>query len=175
MGDDETVWAPIAGFEGFYEVSNTGLVRSLDRDVPGRGDFRQFVRGRVLTPGFAKFGYPRVTLYREAVRSSHNIHRLVAEAFVPGRAEGLEVLHKDDDPTNNHWTNLQWGTHAENMQGSVQRKRQRNTRKTHCVNGHPFNEENTAHYKNGHSTHRVCLPCRAEGERQKRAKSRGNA
>lgn len=99
----EKEWRPvtITGFEDLYEVSNHGEVR--------RGP-----QGRVLKPGLHLGGYHHVVLSGRGLRKCLLIHRIVLEAFVSLRPEGLEARHRDGDPTNNRLDNLCWGTSAEN-------------------------------------------------------------
>lgn len=105
------VWKPVVGFEGLYEVSDQGRVRSLDRYVEvGRG--RRFSAGRVLIPCLAG-GYPRVDLCSDR-RYPRNVHVLVARAFLGPTPPGHGALHFDGDKTNNRLANLRYGTQGEN-------------------------------------------------------------
>ena len=110
MGEAE-VWRPVVGYEGKYEVSNFGRVRSLDRMVPGKfpGMYAN-VRGKILTEIKNKSGYLRVNLCNENGAKASFVHRLVAMAFVDGYEKGLEVNHKDENPQNNCASNLEWCT-----------------------------------------------------------------
>lgn len=108
------VWAAVAGYDGFYEVSKRGRVRSVDRVVL-RGKVRQPVKGRILKPGKnAKTGYLHVCLCRRGKMKFHYVHRLVAEAFIPNPDDLPEVNHKDLDKSNNAASNLEWKTHSGN-------------------------------------------------------------
>ena len=112
------IWKDIQGFEGKYQVSNMGRVRSLDMTVhnPGRsGDY--FQKGRILVPYQERNGYLRVTLINgdRSTKQKISIHRLVAIAFVGGYAEGLEVNHIDEVRTNNRADNLEWVTCKQNI------------------------------------------------------------
>ncbi len=100
-------WCSIAGFEGLYEISDAGRVRSL---VRRRGSWP----GRVLKPQRHPRGYVCVTLYAHQSPAKKLIHRLVAAAFVP-RAEGCSAVnHLDGVKTNNTAANLEWVTEATN-------------------------------------------------------------
>lgn len=141
-------WLPVVGFEGIYEVSDCGNVRSLDRFIanplPNGVIRRQFISGRPLKPGRQKIGdYPYVNLSRgnKAQRSRH-VHRLVMDAFVGRQPEGMQVRHLDGDPTNNNLSNLAYGTRSENSLDMVRHGRHRLASQTHCKRGHELIEEN---------------------------------
>lgn len=103
-------WRPVLGFEGLYEVSSLGRVRSVARWVAAR-DGRRLVEGRVLTPSLGEY-YLSVQL-SDGVRVRHtHVHRIVAEAFVLG--SGAVVRHLDGNPANNLPANLAWGSYLDN-------------------------------------------------------------
>lgn len=106
-------WRPVAGFEGLYEVSDHGRVRS----VRAGNHVNKRLQGKVLKERTNKVGYPVVSLYRggKATRKERTVHRLVLEAFVGPAPDGCEVLHGDGTKINNHLSNLRWGTRSENM------------------------------------------------------------
>lgn len=110
-------WKPVVGFEGVYEVSNLGRVRSLDRvyyQTSRGGCFHPHKRkGQLLRPGLTSVGYPSVVLGRK--RGTFLVHRLVAEAFIGPCPEGCEVRHKDGTRNNNTADNIEYGTRKENM------------------------------------------------------------
>lgn len=105
----EEIWKPVLGFEGCYEVSNLGKVRSLDR----RTKSGRLVRGVLLKLGY-RVGYPCVTLYANNVPHKLNVHSLVAEAFLGPRPEGLVVDHLDGVRSNSIASNLEYVTVREN-------------------------------------------------------------
>lgn len=110
------VWKAIAGFEGSYEVSNLGQVRSLDRTIEcvGRwGSVTKRLRGRVLRPGPRPSGHLTVVLGGH----SHNVHTLVLEAFTgPRPSPAHEARHLDGHEQNNRSSNLEWSTKTRNRQ-----------------------------------------------------------
>ncbi len=109
-------WLPVVGFEGIYEVSSNGRVRSFDRYVAHNCAPHQFCRGRELHGWVCPLGYRRIWLQRDAQVTETFAHVLVAEAFIgPAPSTKHEVAHNDGDPSNNHFSNLRWATHAENM------------------------------------------------------------
>lgn len=103
-------WKPIAGFEGRYEVSDLGRVRSLDRVGERNGRPARF-KGRVLKPGLDGDGYQHVSLGAGNIRK---IHRLVAQAFKPNPDNLPEVDHEDTDKLNCGAANLRWCTTQQN-------------------------------------------------------------
>lgn len=94
-------WKPVAGYEGLYEVSDMGRVRSL-------------VTNRVLKPGYNNCGYIQVLLCKSGHRKNALIHRLVANAFVPNPDMKPCVNHLDENKKNNVASNLEWCTYKEN-------------------------------------------------------------
>ena len=111
---DQTIerWRPVPGWEGFYEVSDHGRVRSLDRWVVGQR--RRYWPGKVLTPWEHSFGYLSVTLAMVGRMQKYTVHRLVLLAFVWPPPEGTEACHWNGDPTDNALANLRWDARARN-------------------------------------------------------------
>lgn len=91
----EEIWKPVVGYEGLYEVSSYGRVRSLRR-------------GRILTGTINRDGYVRCHIKVNGVLKSHFVHRLVAEAFIPNPDNLSCVNHKDEVKINNSVENLEW-------------------------------------------------------------------
>lgn len=114
------LWKPVVGFEGAYEVSDHGDVRSIDRtwtQVSRFGTLHEHTcKGRILRAGIGSNGYLTVTLGRG---NSRTVHSLVAAAFIGPRPDGCEVLHCDGTRTNNHVSNLRYGTRTENILDAV--------------------------------------------------------
>lgn len=113
---NEEVWKPVTeeGFEGFYEVSNFGRVRSVDRIVESkRGPLKY--RGRLISTPLNDDGYPAFNFCYAGKNKAARVHQVVARAFIPNPDKLPEVNHKDEDKTNNHVTNLEWCTREYNM------------------------------------------------------------
>lgn len=103
-------WRPVVGYEGFYEVSNLGQIRSLSRIVNCAIGAKRKTRGRVLRQSMAKVGYFCVNLSKNNRTRVHYVHALVLEAFVGPRPEkGYEGRRDDGDRSNNSACNLWWG------------------------------------------------------------------
>ena len=101
-------WRPIEGYEGLYEVSNTGQVRSFDRYVKYSNGRIHLHKGKVLSPIKDKDGYLQVNLCYNGKIHQIKIHRLVAQAFLSNPDNLLYVNHKDEVKTNNSVDNLEW-------------------------------------------------------------------
>ncbi len=116
MGQNVEEWVPIAGYEGLYEISDQGRVRSLDYRCTGRI--------QVLKPGMYGGGYLQVGLCKNGKREHYKVHRLVAEAFL-ANAEGLpEVNHRDENKQNNCVDNLEWCDRRHNINHGTRTARQ---------------------------------------------------
>ena len=127
------IWKNIKGFEGYYQVSNLGNVRSLDRFVPN-GDRLQFRHGKLKTLMDSPDGYSIVKLSKNNIDKNYYVHVLVAQEFIDYReySDGWEVDHKDSNRKNNMVDNLKWVTHKENVrhaaeEGHMQRFGARNS------------------------------------------------
>lgn len=114
-------WKEIKGFEGLYEVSNTGRVRSVDRIVTSKNGRKLPCKGKKLFFTISKIdskGHKpraRVQLWKNNNAYLLQVHRIVACAFVPNPGNKKTVNHIDGNPMNNHAGNLEWATHSENQ------------------------------------------------------------
>lgn len=108
-------WLPVAGYEGSYEVSDQGRVRSLDRRLLGKDGRTEFHAGKVLIASRTARGYCEVSLRAENSRKHRTIHSLVAETFLGPRPAGNDVMHINGDRTDNRLQNLRYGTRKENL------------------------------------------------------------
>lgn len=136
-------WRPVAGAEGYYEISTAGRLRSVDRTVLRSDGRRRRFKGCLISPGVMPTGHLTVCLGISGRRRTTQIHRLVAGAFLGPRPDDMEVRHLDGDPTNNHLSNLAYGTRSDNKNDRVRHGVDHNARKTHCKRGHPFSADNT--------------------------------
>lgn len=147
-------WKAVAGYEGAYEVSSLGQIRSLDRLA--RNGRR--IGGRGLKPVRGSGGYFQVNLYGDNGPRVLLVHRLVLTAFGGSPPEGAQARHLDGDQSNNGADNLAWGTSSENIRDQLRHGTQVNARKTHCPQGHPYAGDNLYVQPNGD---RKCRACRA--------------
>ncbi len=107
-------WVSVVGYDGFYEVSDQGSVRSLDRMVNGRYGTKRIQRGKVLRPAPTECGYLFVTLQADKRTKYTGVHRIVCAAF-NGPSDKPTVNHKDGNKHNNVPGNLEWATYLENQ------------------------------------------------------------
>lgn len=161
-------WLPVVGWEGIYEVSDYGRVRSLDRTVE-TGNGRRALRGRILRPGINRHGYLGVVLRRPGVKKSERVHRLVLTAHVGAPREGDEACHGNGNRQDNRLVNLRWDSRSANIRDNVRHGTHLNARKVECPSGHPYSAENTRHYTypSGRSS-RFCRKCEANRSASRR-------
>ena len=115
--DGNEIWKSVPGYEGLYEVSNYGSIRSLVRMLPtSRGNGVRRYGGRNFSPRIhANNGYVYVQLSRHGKHKGHRLHKLIARAFLGERPPGYHIDHIDCDRTNNAAENLRYITCQENI------------------------------------------------------------
>lgn len=156
-------WLPIEGFEGRYEVSDLGRVRSLltYRGHPGP---------RIMVARPKRNGYLAIQLRRaDGVERGLFVHRLVMNAFVGPRPEGQETRHLNGDRTDARLSNLAYGTHVENMQDKKRHGTDWESIRTQCKEGHPLSGTNLIIQRlpDGRLSKRLCRICQnAKNRRQ---------
>lgn len=109
------IWRPIVGYEGHYEVSSHGRVRSIDRVLVSKSGVSRKYHGQIRKQSMNMCGYPMVTLCVGQKKKFCSIHRLVAKSFIKNNKKYREVNHIDGDKTNNNVENLQWCTSSQNQ------------------------------------------------------------
>lgn len=109
------IWKDIKGYEGEYQVSNLGQVKSLKR-------------GLIMRLHVMENGYINVSLWKEGKEKKHLVHRLVAEAFCPNPMYLNEINHRDENKRNNSWINLEFCTHRYNCNYGTAIERAKQTR-----------------------------------------------
>lgn len=162
-------WVPVPGWEGFYEITRSGRVRSLDRMVYSTMGRSHLKKGHELKSRSDKTRYVNYMLNDGERKTMKNLHRLLAETFIPNPDNLPEVRHLNDDPRDNRLENLAWGTHYDNMQDLLGNKGHHNSNKTHCKRGHEFTEENTYFAPNEGRVCKICRDARVKGHHEKYA------
>lgn len=153
-------WRPVSSYEGYYEVSDLGRVRSVARRASNGRLWPSVVLKQVAHPN----GHLQVHLSRQNAKRTHWVHRLVLEAFVGPSPEGMEALHRGGRPEDNRLANLEWGTRSKNMLDQVRHGVHFYASRTHCPQGHPYDDVNTYHELG--AIHRKCRECmRAQWKR----------
>lgn len=148
-------WRPVLGYEGIYEVSDLGSVRSLDR-FDARGSRR---RGRMMAQvPHVQSGRPTVLLTRRNRHRSTLVHTLVLEAFKGPRPRGMEACHANGDRTDNRLANLRWDTRSANQLDAVRLGEHALASRTHCKRGHVLADPNLCKYGIAKGV-RACLAC----------------
>lgn len=108
-------WKDVDGFQGFYQVSNMGRVRSLDRFVKHSKITNRLIKGKTFTPKPDSHGYYTIQLCKNKVCKSLKVHRLVAIAFIDNPENKPEVNHVRGNKMDNRSTELEWSTSSENQ------------------------------------------------------------
>lgn len=127
-------WTPIPD-QADYEISDHGRVRSLKRGTP----YMLKPQANALRGGYLHVGTSQGVGHQYTLK----VHVQVALAFLGPRPDGLVIRHLDGNATNNHLDNLAYGTFLENSADQRKHGTHNNGRKTHCLRGHEFNEDNT--------------------------------
>ena len=127
----EEIWKNIPNYEGLYQISDCGRIKTLEKLVKSGLKNNSFVKRkeRIIKNQINKLGYHHVTLYKNGIGQNFNVHKLVAESFIdkntfkymPNENKNsidlnkLVINHKDENPSNNHVENLEWCTQAYNI------------------------------------------------------------
>lgn len=138
-------WKSIPGYEGLYEVSNLGNVRSP----------RRILRQQPISK-WAK--YQKVSLFRDRTLKTFAVHRLVMITFVGPRPDGMETCHNNGDPTDNRLANLRYDTPSSNIADRIRHDKRVYVKKTHCIHGHLYTAN--ARSEPSRKGKAVCRTCR---------------
>ena len=158
-------WRPVPGYEGLYEVSDGGDVRSIataQRPRPQPRLVKHSDDGR---------GYRRLRLCLNGTKRAWRVHQLVALAFLGPRPEGQEVRHRDGNRSRNVPDNLEYGTSQQNRLDAVAHRTHHEAVKTHCPAGHEYDDENTLVVNVPSGKARQCRTCNRERTRARRQRT----
>lgn len=148
-------WRPVPGYEGFYEVSSIGRVRSLARMILTSTGRRFPVMERLLST-FPNGGYPTVRIYKHNRCKTIQVHRLVALTFLGEPPDpSMEVCHQNGVRSDPSLPNLRWDTHTENVRDTVRHGTHHYAGKPTCIRDHLLSGPNLRTTGNGRS----CLAC----------------
>jgi hypothetical protein len=112
---DMKIFKDIPGFEGYYQISNRGIAKSIERTTIRSDGLKQTFKGKILKPSVNEFGYMFVCLSKNGKIKMMRVHRLVASAFIPNPENKPEVNHKNGVKSDNELSNLEWNTRIENV------------------------------------------------------------
>lgn len=119
------IWKDIKDYEGLYQVSNLGNVKSLKKQIIRNNKYKQTFQEKILKPGLSKNGYLTVSLCKKGKQKTFTIHRLVAEIFIENKNNYKCINHKDENKLNNKVNNLEWCTYEYNNQYNDKMKHRR--------------------------------------------------
>lgn len=112
-------WKDIPGYEGHYQASHDGFIRSVTKRVKQHSGSTQLKTGKILSPAIDRLGYVKVALSRENKLRAFTVHRLVALTHLPNPNGYKELNHKDGNKRNNHIDNLEWCNRTHNITHAV--------------------------------------------------------
>ena len=120
--NNKEIWKDVKGYEGLYQVSSKGRVKSLDRYALIKNGTKRFIKEKVLKQSH-QGKYLEVSLHIKGYSRAYGVHRLVAQAFIPNPHNYLEINHKDENPSNNCVDNLEWCTRGYNNRYGTKNER----------------------------------------------------
>ena len=169
------IWKPIPGYEGFYEASTEGNLRSVDRSFVRSNGSPFSLKGRPITVWENPVDkHLMCVLSKAGDRRYFYAHTLIARTFLGERPEGMEVRHLDDNPNNNTVENLRYGTRSENSYDRVRNGIHFQANKTHCIRGHSLSGKNLKIEKRNRGEARRCISCNAANKKASKLKILGN-
>ena len=153
-------WRSIPGYEGQYEASDLGRVRSIERTITDALGRSRRLKSRILRAAVCKRN-GRITHMSVLLgaRNPYQVHQLIMRAFAGPRPSGLEVCHNNGDPTDNRLENLRYDTRSSNHLDKQRHGTDVYRNRTHCPRNHPLAEPNLKPSALKRGGHRECLAC----------------
>lgn len=155
-------WRPVFGYQGAYEISDRGQVRSVARSVTYHnrwGTTTARLEPARLMKLTNRQGYIEVGLSKDGLQVQKKVHRLILESFVGECPDGMETRHLNGSSTDNRRLNLAWGTPSENTFDRVDHGTHCKTSRKHCPSAHPLAKPNLEPSQ-ARMGRRVCWACR---------------
>lgn len=140
------IWKWIPGYEGYYMASTHGRVKSVDRYVNSKWDNQYFIKGKILKQTTNRDEYKTVVLHKNGKKNLYFIHRLVAMCFIPNPNNYPIINHKDQNPSNNYYKNLEWCSYKYNNNYA-----DRNKKLSQALKGRTFTEEHKRKMRENHA------------------------
>lgn len=131
------IWKDIQGYEGFYQVSDCGKVKSLERDVYYQNGTVHHLKEKILAHFLDKDGYQIVNLCKNGEIKKMRVHRLVAMAFIPNPENKSQINHKNEVKTNNVVENLEWCEASYNINYGTRTERSVQNRRSYKLGDNP--------------------------------------
>ena len=165
-------WKSVVGYEGLYEVSNWGRVKSFDTYRKGINGSIRCCKGKIIKYQKTKHGYLQVGLWKNGQCKHYYVHRLVAEAFIPNPNNLPIINHKDENKQNNIVSNLEWCTYQYNNtygKMNINRNKQKKKILQYDLEGNFIKEwESIAECnRNGFLQSKIILCCQGERKTHK--------
>jgi hypothetical protein len=126
---ENEIWKDIPNYEGLYQASNLGRIKSLDRVLKGKGKnqfgstFDMIKKGRILKQQITKKGYLKAYLIKDGKSKTFASHRIIALTFIPNPDNYKFINHKDENKVNNRVDNLEWCTQSYNINYGTRNKK----------------------------------------------------
>ena len=122
---ESEVWKPVVGYEGLYEISDKGRVKRVEQMITRSDGVTRRFDENIRKVSVSRKGYLRLMLSKDRVLKNHEVHRLMAEAFIPNPERHPMVRHLNDEKTDNRLENFAWGTAKDNGEDAVRNGRVR--------------------------------------------------
>ena len=157
----QEIWKDIVGYEGLYQISNTGKVKSLSHYARNNiNGGTRMTKGRVLSQYKMPNGYLQVQLSKNELRKKYYVHRIVAKAFLSNEDNLSDVNHIDGDKNNNSVGNLEWCSHRDNQIHMIKNRMTDKAKPVLCLEtGEVFNSMSEAENKTGIDRHCIKRAC----------------